>query len=434
MAWLLIVLLLLSTPAGAQRRARDKAAAAKAKAKPAEPTWPIESLTVEGNRHFSKEQILAVAGLKIGQAAGKKDFEQARDRLTATGAFESVGYRFAPGPEGKGYAASFQVTEVQAIYPVRFEGLAAPDRELIQWLKSRDPMFGDRIPATTVVLDRYAGWIQDYLAAHQHPEKVVARVQPIKGDELGIIFRPDKPIPKVAQVTFEGNQVIPSTILANAISDVAVGAPYSQEHFRELLDNSIRPLYDARGRIRVAFPQITAAKAAGVDGLAVKVTVNEGPSYDLGNVRIEGARGVKPEELLKAGNFQSGDLANFEEVAKGLDRIRKRLRKHGFMRNTVNLERSVDDAKKVVNLVVRVEEGPQFVFGKLTIEGLDINTEPAIRKLWGMQAGKPFDADYPDFFLERVREGGYLENLKKTRSKIDINEQSHTVDVTLYFG
>ena len=47
--------------------------------------------------------MLAVAGLKIGQIAGKEDFEAARDRLVATGVFETVGYRFAPVRQGAGY-------------------------------------------------------------------------------------------------------------------------------------------------------------------------------------------------------------------------------------------------------------------------------------------------------------------------------------------
>ena len=36
-------------------------------------------------QNYTAEQLLAVAGLKIGQVAGKSDFEAARDRLIATG-------------------------------------------------------------------------------------------------------------------------------------------------------------------------------------------------------------------------------------------------------------------------------------------------------------------------------------------------------------
>ena len=62
----------------------------------------MEALTVEGNRNYTREQVLAVAGLKVGQLAGKPEFEAARDRLTATGVFETVGLQVRAGPEQTG--------------------------------------------------------------------------------------------------------------------------------------------------------------------------------------------------------------------------------------------------------------------------------------------------------------------------------------------
>ena len=97
--------------------------------------WPIESLTVEGLKNYSQAQALSVAGLKVGQLAGTQDFEAARDRLLATGVFETAGYRFAPSAGSNGYAASFQVVEVEPVYPVRIEGLNAPDSEIQAWLQ-----------------------------------------------------------------------------------------------------------------------------------------------------------------------------------------------------------------------------------------------------------------------------------------------------------
>ena len=64
-------------------------------------------------------------------------------------------------------------------------------------------------------------------------------------------------------------------LLVATFSEAAVGVPFSDAEVRRRLDNSIRPLYDARGRIRVSFPKITTAKAERVDGVVVTVTVRE---------------------------------------------------------------------------------------------------------------------------------------------------------------
>ena len=108
--------------------------AKKTTAKPATQPgkWPVESLKVEGNKNYTQAQILAVAGLKVGQLAGKAEFEAARDKLIATGSFETVGYKFAPSGDQNGYAASFQVVEVNPAYPIRFENLGIPDKDIVE--------------------------------------------------------------------------------------------------------------------------------------------------------------------------------------------------------------------------------------------------------------------------------------------------------------
>jgi hypothetical protein len=51
---------------------RKKAAKA---AEPAASKWPVETLTVEGNHNYKRKQVLAVAGLRVGQVAGKPEFK-----------------------------------------------------------------------------------------------------------------------------------------------------------------------------------------------------------------------------------------------------------------------------------------------------------------------------------------------------------------------
>ena len=437
MIWLLI-LLMCGSGAGIPAAFAQSSRAKKTTVQPAQPhQWPIESLKVEGSHNYTQAQILAVAALKVGQLAGKSDFEAARDRLVATGMFETVGYKFAPGGDQHGYAASFQVVEAQPAYPIKFDDLGVPDKDLTEYLRGKDPLFAPHLAATKAVLERYRQWVQEYIKAHDSKDTVVAKVMPVAAPsapgEYVILFRPARSDPAVAEVAFEGNQVIPTSALQNAIAEVAVGLPYKEESFRQCLDSSIRPLYDARGRIRVKFTKIAVEKATDVQGLAVKVTLEEGGSYDLGDVRIEGAPHFEPVRLLKAAKFRHGDLADFDEIGKGVERIRKMLAHEGYMRNDVQIVRKIDDAKKTVDLALRIDEGQQYLFGKLHIEGLDLNGEAAIRKMWTHQEGTPYNPEYPDYFLRRVREESLFDNLGETRAETKTNDKTHTVDVTLNF-
>ena len=70
--------------------------------------------------------------------------------------------------------------------------------------------------------------------------------------ELMIVFRPMGTRLNVSEVNFKGNVVLPNTELWRIINPVAIGAPYSEPLFRQMLDSSVRLAYEERGRVRVA--------------------------------------------------------------------------------------------------------------------------------------------------------------------------------------
>ena len=400
---------------------------------PREQAWPISSLTVAGNANYSARQVLTVAGLKIGQRVTLKDFEAARDRLGATGAFEKISFKYGPTTDGKGYAVTFEVFEAGPFFSVRFEDLPAPAADLRGILERTDPLFGEKIPATEQILNRYVKALEEHLNKRGFKEKLAARVLSTDSGETAVVFLPAAPPPAVALVKFTGNEVIPTSTLANAMSGVAVGMPYKEARFRQFLDTNVRPLYEARGRLRVAFAEIRTEPAKDVKGLVVTVRVEEGASYNLGQVRIESPV-IAETELQKIADLRPGDVANFQQVQAALNRLEQRHRREGYMRAAARADRSMNDQRRTVGLAIHVEPGPQYVFGALTVEGLDLNGEAAVRKLWGLKEGQRFNADYPDHFLERIREEALFDNLGKTRAVLHQNDEARRVDVRLIFA
>ena len=395
--------------------------------------YTIENLTVKGNHMYTAEQILAVAGLHVGQKAGKSDFDTAREKLAASGAFDNVSYQFAPSKDGEGYDAAFEVSEVGQLYPVRFEDLPASDADLRAWLKQKDPLFGEKIPATQPVVDRYVGWISEFLAAHNHYEGVTGKLSSDTGEELTLLFRPARPRAAIAHVQFSNTGDLPSGMLQTAMYGVAIGVPYSEPRFRLLLDNQIRPMYEARGMVRVSFPKIEVTPAKDVDGVTVSVGVEQGPVYKLAAVRFVGGD-FSRSELKDLSKLKPDQPVNFDDVKAAQVRFRDSLRRQGYLDGSSQVKRDVDDTDHTVSLTIMIDPGPLYTLGKVDMVGLDVVSEPEIRKMWGLSPGKPFNVEYPDHFLSRVKEGGVFDNLKTTRSETKINPGNHTVDVTLYFN
>ncbi len=392
--------------------------------------YPLEHLQIQGNQHIAPERIVAASGLKIGAPVQKADFDAAREKLLKSGAFESVGYSYKPSADNTGYDATFEVAEVTTLYPYRFEALPATADALRAALRKQEPLLGDRIPATPQVLNRYTAAIRQFFDG-----KVEAKGE-LSADSgtLEIVFRPPGERAHVAEVNFTGNKEILTALLVQKLSAAAVGIPYSEPLFRRVLDSAIRPMYEERGLIRVAFPEITTKKAENNDGVVVTVAVNEGPAYSLGTVAVAGLPAAEVAQLAKSEDWHKGETANFTNVDANLDKIRQRQRAQGYLRAQTSVVRDIHDQDHTVDLTIHVERGPQFMLGKLTVQGLDLITEPVIRKMWKIQVGQPFQDGYPEAFLKQVRDEGIFDNLGKTRAESNIDEDTHTVDVTLYFS
>jgi hypothetical protein len=162
--------------------------------------FPLETLRIQGNSRIPTEKIVALTGLKVGSPVQKTDFDDARARLLATGAFESVGYEFKPSASNKGYDGVFEVVEVNQLFPYRFEELPVPEETLRAALRKQEPLLGDQIPGRPEVLDRYSKAIEQIVKM-----PVVAKLTTDVPGQLGIVFRPPNARSNVAEVHFTGN-------------------------------------------------------------------------------------------------------------------------------------------------------------------------------------------------------------------------------------
>jgi len=260
----------------------------------ATPPFPVESIRIQGNEQFHSDRIAAALALKIGQPVVKADFDRARERLLSTGGFEKVGYEYKPNAAQTGYDVTFEVTETTPLYLYRFEEMPATEATLRDFLHKLEPLYDDRIPAIPQVLNRFSAALAQSLGGGI---KIIGDINSdtvgAAGGELMVLFRPMGERSTISDVYFKGNKVVDSDDLTRAMSGAAVGVRYSEPLFRQILDVSLRPLYEERGYIRVAFPTLEVAKSTENEGLVVTVTVEEGPTYQLGDVEF---RGVEPRQ------------------------------------------------------------------------------------------------------------------------------------------
>jgi outer membrane protein assembly factor BamA len=402
-------------------------------AQSAPPAPPILELRVDGNAFYTPAQTIAASGLKVGDLATKANFERARDRLLATGFFEGFGWRYEPIAGQRGVRATLQVNEPDQFLPWMLDRVPQVERAaFFAWAQKEMPLFGEKIPPTDKLLDRAARILESLAAEKGQKTPMKGRVLLVGTNQIVIVFGPQAPPPNIAAVRFVGARIIPAVLLVKSLHSVAVGQPYIEANFRLFLEHQIHPMYEAFGRLRVTFPKVETEPAPGGNGVIVTTYVEEGPSYTLGRVSVQGAP-LSDGEIENDGQFKTDQTVNYSELGKGMQRILEHIRERGYMKASYSAHPTIDEEKKVVNIRIDVDPGPRYTFGKLLIKGLDIETEPVVRKLWGLKPGESFRHGYADEFLTRIRNGGLFDNLGPTTAEEKVDEKSLSVDVTLIF-
>lgn len=426
----------------AQAASSRKAPATRKPPAPAEPkpaaapqaqTFAVEQITVEGNKIYKEAQIVAASGLSVGKPGDTKAFDAARDRLVETGVFSEIGYRYAPAASGKGYKVTFEVKEIDQLLPYRLDRLEVDRPALEAYLRNKIVLASDRIPGNQPVIDRYRDAVQAFVTGTGGKAKVLAKISSDAPGDVYVLFYPAGAFQAIAEIYFKGNQAIDSKQLQSAIAGSAIGAEYRESRFRETLALAITPLYENRGRLEAKFTKLETAPAqGGVKGVAVTITVDEGDSFSLGAVNVEGSPAAV-DQLAKQSGLKTGEVFNMAAVRLGQENLHTLMKANGYLKVTSKIGRELNRKDKTVDVVYTVDPGPRFTFNKLFIQGLDIHGEHEIKRLWTMQQGKVFDASYPEFFLARIREENIFDDLGKTVSKVTLNEASQTADVTLVF-
>src|SRR5215472_18575436 len=57
-------------------------------------TASLREVRIEGVKHLSEAQVVAITGLTVGSEIGRADLQAAADKLTQTGLFDKISYRF----------------------------------------------------------------------------------------------------------------------------------------------------------------------------------------------------------------------------------------------------------------------------------------------------------------------------------------------------
>jgi len=161
-----LALLLLIASLGTSAIGQKKTAPRKAPTSNSNNTWRLVSLNVKGSQRYTPEEILASCGLQVGQPANEEDFKKATDLLGQTGLFSNASYSYTYSSEG--VKLELQLADNNQLVPAHFDNFVwLTDKELLDQLKGRVPLFKGLLPTDGDMADEVSNALQAVLIEHK---------------------------------------------------------------------------------------------------------------------------------------------------------------------------------------------------------------------------------------------------------------------------
>jgi outer membrane protein assembly factor BamA len=395
--------------------------------------WPLREIRMQGMKLGTPQQVVVLSGLKVGMLAGKEEFDAARERIYATGCFDSVTYAYEPA-EGGGIFVTFEIRDVEQRGGWRLDRLPLDPKVYAARAAKTLQGFGAEIPMTEIYTKRMSDLAEAMLKENGVTETVISKFEAGMNEGMIAVIQPKTPPPNISQVLFVGARAVPPQELQRAILEIAVGTPWNEQLFRIFLENAIRAVYDSQGRLRAKFPSITTEPSKTGKGVVVTVTVDEGPIFKLSKLEIKGAP-LPEEEINELGGaaFKNDVPVNLSVLGQAMVKVMARLAEIGYLKASYHALKTIHDEEKTADVTVEVEPGAEYKMGRLDIAGLDIESEPAIRKMWALKPGDPYRTGYAEHFLDQVRQQRILDFLGGTSADVKPDDKNALVNVKLTF-
>jgi outer membrane translocation and assembly module TamA len=178
-----------------------------------------------------------------------------------------------------------------------------------------------------------------------------------------------------------------------------------------------------------------AASAWAAQGTALQPD-SPGNSYRLEAVIFVGSRAFSQEELANVFEIPVGEEFNLTAVSRGLERLRQLYSTDGYLNFTAVPMFEVDKNGNTAVLRIKLDDGPQFYYGRLFLKGDE--TRPgeakALLRAWATLSGKRYNLQLLSKWLDD--NAAFLpkdEEIRKRFLEQHLDSDTHRADILVSF-
>ena len=408
--------------------------------------YTLQGIVVDGVKKYTPEQILKFTGLYKGEAVeipGQR-ISNAIKKLWDTNSFSKVEV-YVESVNGEQVVLRFALQDLKELKDVKFIGKGIKKSQNEKLIKENDLKPGTKITENLVstlqnkIPQQYIkkGFADAKIniqekASGEDPNLVDWTIEVDKGKKV-----------KIESINFEGNENVSSKKLRKKgfkntkqkrfFAGILKPSKLIKEKYEEDKHNLIS-YYNSLGYRDAKIISDTITRSD--KGFDIKVKLEEGKKYYIGNIEFYGNTVFSTEVLQRLLGYKKGDIYDAvgfnkkvgEDGGKDDDSDLKSLYMNsGYLfSNITPIEKSVDGDS--INLEIRITEGERATWNKVTWSGNTTTHDHVILRALRTRPGKLFSkSDIKRTYFDLA--GMQFFDPQKIGQEIKPNPQDNTVDI-----
>jgi outer membrane protein insertion porin family len=306
---------------------------------------------------------------------------------------------------------------------------------------------------------RVRGLVQSMMAEKGYQDaEITTSIEPLPGGPklVKVNFHVEEgPKVRIRSVEFTGNEAMSDRALRRRMKDtkshwflswITGRGTYQEAKFDEDADRLVEQ-YRNRGYIEAAVgqPQIEQAGDS-ADGktrwIRLRVPINEGPRYRVGEFAFAGNDVVEDQFLRPLFKLKPGDWYSEKRIRDGLEKARELYGRGGYFEFTgypdlvpepAAAGPMAGPAQPTVNVTMQFQEGGQYFVNRITFTGNTTTRDTVVRRELRLVEGGVFDTEALKFSIRRLNQLGYFQQLEGGQD-IEVDKTPdvpNNVDVTM---
>ena len=375
----------------------------------------INSVEIKGLKRIGESAVKSKITQKLGdQLSPEKTNEDIRN-IFKMGYFDDVRAEIEPF-EG-GIKLIYVVKEKPTIIKIELFGNKEFDAPK---LKEKLTITTGAIADAVLIQDNANSLRAFYEEEGYWLSRIVPVIKIISPDEVSLTYQIEEgPKVRIKKINIEGNKAISTGKIKRAIEtkewwffSFVTSTGYYKKERMELDIERIRDLYFNNGFIKVAVGEPKIQLTDDKKGMIITVPISEGDKFNISSVEFSGNKVFTEEEIKKRTTMVLGKPFSKENLKRDILSISELYSENGYALITVSPDLIPDESKKLVKVLLKIDEGDKYRIGRIEISGNTKTRDKVIRREVRIDEGNVFNSALIKRSYERINNLNFFETVE----------------------